>query len=239
VSNWWQIHLDQSYFAQAGRPPLLQHLWSLAIEEQFYLLFPPLFVLAVARFAHRNVRWFLIACSVASAVYMAILFTPFEDPSGAYYNTFARASGLLLGAVLAMVWAPWRERRRTGPGAVAAMNVTGVLGLALIVWFLTRVNAFDSFIYRGGFFLLDLVCVAVIAVLVHPSAWLGRVLGVPPLVGRPPSGSGRASRVRAATGRGDRGDRAVAHGADRLGAAAGGERPGPRRTRPGGDRPGR
>jgi peptidoglycan/LPS O-acetylase OafA/YrhL/lysophospholipase L1-like esterase len=181
VSNWWQIHLDQSYFAQAGRPPLLQHLWSLAIEEQFYLLFPPLFVLAVARFAHRNVRWFLIACSVASAVYMAILFTPFEDPSGAYYNTFARASGLLLGAVLAMVWAPWRERRRTGPGAVAAMNVTGVLGLALIVWFLTRVNAFDSFIYRGGFFLLDLVCVAVIAVLVHPSAWLGRVLGVPPL----------------------------------------------------------
>ncbi len=181
VSNWWQIHLDQSYFAQAGRPPLLQHLWSLAIEEQFYLLFPPLFVLAIARFAHRNIRWFLIGCSVASAVYMAILFTPFEDPSGAYYNTFARASGLLLGAVLAMVWAPWRERRRTGAGAVAAMNVTGVLGLAIIAWFLIRVNAFDSFIYRGGFFLLDVVCVVVIAVLVHPSAWLGRALGVAPL----------------------------------------------------------
>ena len=181
VSNWWQIHLDQSYFAQAGRPPLLQHLWSLSIEEQFYLVFPPLFVLAVARWNHRSIRWFLIACSVASAIYMAILFTPFEDPSGAYYNTFARASGLLLGAVLAMFWAPWRQRRRTGPGAVAAMNLSGFLGLVVIVWFITRVNAFDSFIYRGGFFLLDLVCLVVIAVIVHPSASLGRVLGLAPL----------------------------------------------------------
>jgi len=181
VSNWWQIHLDQSYFAQAGRPPLLQHLWSLSIEEQFYLIFPPLFVLAVARFTHRSIRWFLIGCSIASAIYMAILFTPFEDPSGAYYNTFSRASGLLLGAVLAMFWAPWRQRRSTGPGAVAAMNVSGLLGVVVIVWFVTRVNAFDSFIYRGGFLLLDLVCVVVIAVIVHPSALLGRFLGVAPL----------------------------------------------------------
>jgi uncharacterized membrane protein YgcG len=122
-----------------------------------------------------------VGLAVASAIYMAVLYSPFEDPSAAYFNTFARASGLLLGAMLAMVWAPWRERRQSGPGAGAALDITGVLGLAIIVWFLTRVNAFDSFIYRGGFFLLDLVCIVVIAVVVHPSAWLGRVLGVAPL----------------------------------------------------------
>jgi len=181
VSNWWQIHLDQSYFAQAGRPPLLQHLWSLAIEEQFYIFFPPIFILCVARFAHRKVRWTLVGLAVASAIYMAVLYSPFEDPSAAYFNTFARSSGLLLGAMLAMVWAPWRERRRSGTGAGAALDITGVLGLAIIAWFFTRVNAFDSFIYRGGFFVLDVVCIVVIAVAVHPSAWLGKALGVAPL----------------------------------------------------------
>lgn len=184
VSNWWQIHLDESYFAKAGRPPLLQHLWSLSIEEQFYLVFPPLLILALSRLAHRRVRQVLIGCAIASAVYMAILYQPFTDPSRAYYNTFARGSGLLLGAVLALVWAPWRSTSRRGAaaGAGAALNVTGILGLVVIAWFFTRVNAFDPFIYRGGFFLLDLVCIAVIAVLVHPAASLSKVLGLPPLV---------------------------------------------------------
>jgi peptidoglycan/LPS O-acetylase OafA/YrhL len=182
VHNWWQIAQDQSYFAQAGRPPLLQHLWSLSIEEQFYLLFPPLLALALARFVRNRVVWVLVGLALASSVWMAILYEPFTDPSRVYYSTFTRASGLLLGAVLALVWAPWRTRGRAAPSAGPALNVAGVLGLALIAWFFTRVNAFDPFIYRGGFLLLDLVCLVVIAVLVHPAASIGRVLGLPPLV---------------------------------------------------------
>lgn len=181
VSNWWQIFLNESYFAQAGRPPLLQHLWSLAVEEQFYLLFPPLFALAVSRFSHRRVRIGLLALAVASAVEMAILFDPGTDPSRVYYGTDTRASGLLLGALLAMVWTPWRSRQPAAPGARATLNVAGVAGLALVAWFFLRVNAFDPFIYRGGFFLLDLVCLVVIAVVVHPAASLSKVLAWAPL----------------------------------------------------------
>ena len=181
VSNWWQIYLSESYFAQAGRPPLLQHLWSLAIEEQFYLVFPPLFALALARRGRKVTRWVLIGLALASSAWMAIRFEEFTDPSNVYYSTFTRASGLLLGAVLALSWAPWRTRGRAAPGAGTALNVTGVLGLAIIAWFFTRVNAFDPFIYRGGFLLLDIVCVVVIAVLVHPTAGLSTALGWAPL----------------------------------------------------------
>jgi peptidoglycan/LPS O-acetylase OafA/YrhL len=180
VFNWWQIFLQESYFASAGRPPLLQHLWSLAVEEQFYLLFPPLFLLAYRRWGRDVARWGLLGVAVASAVWMAILFDP-VDPSRVYYGTDTRLSGLLLGAVLALSWSPWRSNRRPAPGAGAALDATGVLGLAVLAWFFLRVNEFDPFMYRGGFLVLDVVCLVLIAVLVHPSARLSRVLGSRPL----------------------------------------------------------
>ncbi len=182
VSNWWQIYLNESYFAQAGRPPLLQHLWSLAIEEQFYLVFPPLFGLAMVRFGRRVTQWGLLVLALMSAGWMAIQFKEFTDPSRIYYSTFTRASGLLMGALLAVVWAPWRTRGRPARQAGAVLNGVGVLGLVVIAWFFTRVNAYDAFVYRGGMFLLDVVCVVVIAVLVHPATNLGVVLGSKPLV---------------------------------------------------------
>ena len=88
-----------------------------------------------------------------------------------------------MGAVLALSWAPWRTVvRPVAKQAGVVLNLTGVLGLVIIAWFFTRVNAFDAFIYRGGMFLLDIVCVVVIAVLVHPAARLDVVLGLRPLV---------------------------------------------------------
>jgi peptidoglycan/LPS O-acetylase OafA/YrhL len=182
VYNWWQILLDESYFAQAGRPPLLQHLWSLAVEEQFYLLFPPLFALGLVKLGHVRVRLALLVTALASAAWMAFLYEPFVDTSRVYYGTDTRLSGLLLGCLLAMVWSPWRSRTPAAPQAGPVLDIVGVAGLVAIGWFLTRVNAFDPFIYRGGFLLLDIVCITVIAVLVHPAARLSRVLGWAPLV---------------------------------------------------------
>ena len=182
VYNWWQIFLDQSYFAQAGRPPLLQHLWSLAVEEQFYLIFPPIFALCLAKFGHLRVRWVVVGTGIASAALMALLYKEGEDTSFIYYATFTRLSGLLLGAFLAMVWTPWRSRRPAAPQAGPVLDVVGAVGLVVIAWFMLRVNAFDPFIYRGGFLLLDIVCITVIAVLVHPAARLSNVLSWAPLV---------------------------------------------------------
>ncbi len=181
VSNWWQIYLNESYFAQAGRPPLLQHLWSLAIEEQFYVVFPALFAMGMARAGRRRMAWILGGLALASAAWMAFRFEEFTDPSAVYYSTFTRASGLLVGALLAVLWAPWRTRGRAAASAGVTLDTVGVAGLLIIAWFFMRVNAFDAFIYRGGMLLLDIVCVVVIAVLVHPASRLHKVLGLAPL----------------------------------------------------------
>ncbi len=182
VSNWWQIFLDESYFAQAGRPPVLQHLWSLAVEEQFYIIFPALFVWLISRTGRNTTRNVLLGVALASAVWMAVLYDPYTDPSRVYYGTDTRLSGLLLGAMLAVVWTPWRSRREAARAAGPVLNVAGVAAMVLLAWFFLRVNEFDPFVYRGGFLLLDVVCIVLIAVLVHPASNLSRFLAVGPLV---------------------------------------------------------
>lgn len=182
VSNWWNIWLQESYFAQAGRPPLLRHLWSLAVEEQFYIIFPPLFALALHRVKMSSIQIGLIVLSLASALGMALLFEPYTDPSRVYYGTDTRAAGMLVGALLATFWAPWRSKRSAHPNAGMTLDVVGVVSALALVGFLTKVNEFDSFIYRGGFLLLDVVCIILIAVLVHPSARFAMVLSFKPLV---------------------------------------------------------
>ncbi len=111
VTNWLLIFQDQSYFETFGRPEALQHLWSLAIEEQFYLLWPIIFLFGMRWLRH---RWFavLVAMGVlVSTAAMWLLYEPLEDPSRIYYGTDTRAAGLLLGALLAFVWRPWLEKR--------------------------------------------------------------------------------------------------------------------------------
>ena len=108
TSNWYQILHHVSYFAAAGRagaPPPLDHLWSLAIEEQFYLIWPLIVWCVIARLATRRAR---VACALTgaavSALVMTIQYTPGGDPSAVYYGTDTHASALLIGAALALAW---------------------------------------------------------------------------------------------------------------------------------------
>src|SRR5215212_4247115 len=115
VTNWYLIFGQQSYFESVGRPSVLQHLWSLAVEEQFYLIWP--IVLAVGLgwgTVWRRQRLVLMVALVgaaSSAVMMALMYTPGVDPSRIYFGTDTRATGLLCGAALAFLWSPGDKYR--------------------------------------------------------------------------------------------------------------------------------
>jgi peptidoglycan/LPS O-acetylase OafA/YrhL len=182
VSNWWYAFQHVSYFASFGPPSPLGHLWSLAVEEQFYLVWPLLLILAL-RFVQR--RWLLIGLVVlgalASAWAMAAIFQPGTDPTRVYEGTDTRAFQLLIGASLAFVWP---SRRLTGPISAfrrRGLDALGAVGIAVIVVMLIDTTEYETFLYRGGMVILSLATVAVVAVLAHPSTLLGRILGAPPL----------------------------------------------------------
>jgi peptidoglycan/LPS O-acetylase OafA/YrhL len=191
VMNWYLIFNHKSYFETVGRPSMLQHLWSLAVEEQFYILWP-VFLLLMLRFWRRRIVVIVtLAGALASAAWMAILYRPDVDPSRVYYGTDTRATGLLIGAALAFVWVParlaQRDQRAATPVAAVGMmplllDIVGVAALCGVIGFLCRADEFAPVLYRGGFVLLDLCTAVLIAVLVHPRAHLGLyVLGVAPL----------------------------------------------------------
>jgi len=189
VNNWWQIFHGQSYFARFGPPSPLGHLWSLAVEEQFYFIWPFLLLLGV-RFIPERARPFSIRprlatvtflVATASAIEMALLYQPTFDASRIYDGTDTRAFGLLFGAALAMVWPSRALTRRVTPTAVAILDVLGAVGLLTIAVLVWRTTQYSAFVYRGGIVLLSLATVLVVAVCAHPATRVGRALGWNPL----------------------------------------------------------
>jgi peptidoglycan/LPS O-acetylase OafA/YrhL len=177
ISNWYSILVHQSYFEAVGRPPLLRHLWSLGIEAQFYALWPPALLLALRLGRIRRLWVGSLAGALASAWLMALLFQPDADPSRVYYGTDTRASGLLIGAALALAPAKWLL---DVPSAVCGGAVCAALiGLGLLC---ARLTEFDPFLYRGGFLTVDALSALAIAATVHHRGRLGRaVLEIRPL----------------------------------------------------------
>ena len=183
VTNWFFIFSDKSYFEFAGRPSLVQHLWSLAVEEQFYLIWPLLFVGGMKLLGRTKLFFAVLAGAIASTLLMAALYQPGVDASRVYYGTDTRAGGLLFGAALAFFWGPNRLRDQVGRFAPLLLDLVGAVALATLLWMMWATDQYrdaDS-LYRGGFAKVALVTVVVIAVAVHPAARLGRLLGCRPL----------------------------------------------------------
>ena len=186
VTNWFLIVREVSYFESFGRPPLLQHMWSLAVEEQFYILWPLIFTFGLmilrGRDPKRSIRSFfaiVVVGIVASTLLMGFLHTPFEDPSRVYYGSDTRAAGILVGVALSLVWIPWRLSPILPGRKRAVLNAAGFVALAALMTILATADEFSTLLYRGGFLATSLVTAAVIAVTVHPAASLGRILENP------------------------------------------------------------
>ena len=174
VENWFLVFRNLSYFQSAGRQPLLQHVWSLAVEEQFYLLWPLILVFALARWgkSSRALLVGILAGVAVSTIEMAILYHPYSDPSRVYYGTDTRVAALLLGAALAFVWAPWRLVGKTGRNAAVLLDVVAVISAFVLFWMFLNVDYFDPNLWRGGFLLAAMASAVLIAATVHPASRL-------------------------------------------------------------------
>jgi peptidoglycan/LPS O-acetylase OafA/YrhL len=182
VSNWWFIFHHVSYFARFGPPSPLGHLWSLAIEEQFYLVWP-LVILVGMRWIHTKRTLILVTLAMAagSALEMAVLFSPDGDPTRVYDGTDTRAFALLIGAALAFGLPRNRTFAAVTPSARRLLNFVGgasLLGILMMFW---HTNQYEPFLYEGGMVLLSILTALVIAVTIHPGSQLRSILGWEPL----------------------------------------------------------
>lgn len=187
VNNWWLVLRDVSYFAQFEAPGPLNHLWSLSVEEQFYIVWPILVLLGcrVLRGPARRLRPRLgaaiLALALMSSAVMALLYRATGDPSRVYYGTDTRAAELLVGAALAAVWPSRSLQRRVTAAARTTIDAVGSVGLVVIAVMFLRAEALSPFLYRGGFLLLSLSVGLVVASVVHPASRLGPVVGCRPM----------------------------------------------------------
>ena len=194
VENWWAIGQDMSYFDRFGAPSPMSHLWSLAVEEQFYIIWPWLLLLLLkvspakdhGRQARRerirpNLAILTLVLATISAVLMAVLYTPGFDTNRVYLGTDTRAFALLFGAALAMVWPSRRLDRNLPFKARRNMDLLGVGSLLVIFLLIWQTTEFSPFLYRGGMVLLAIATTVLVAVLAHPATRLGPIIGCRPL----------------------------------------------------------
>ena len=186
-NNWWQIFNKVSYFEAAGVPSPFTHCWSLAIETQFYLIYPlillGIYKLAKSRGEGRAKRGLLFAgvtllLALISVILMIVLFDPQQDASRVYYGTDTRAFSLLFGALLAILWEYQMVPRRLS----ASVNmVLGSVSFAVLLVMTIAINGSSNFWYRGGQFVGTILTVLVIYTVSGRKTWLSRFLSNPVL----------------------------------------------------------
>ncbi|EGQ3762711.1 acyltransferase family protein [Staphylococcus pseudintermedius] len=177
VSNWWYIMQNVDYFEQFAVQPL-KHLWSLAIEEQFYLVFP-IVLLSLLSFIRRlkSIRIIFLILLVISMIAMMVLYVPNENVAHVYFGTDTRIQTLLMGVLLALVWPPFQLKAKVNRQMRTMIDTAGVVGLAILFICFKFVSETNSILYYGGFFLISTVTLLVIASSVHPSGYFAKFLG--------------------------------------------------------------
>lgn len=172
--NWYEILNGQSYFQTfAGSASPFTHLWTLAIEGQFYLIWPLLVVFLLKLFRNKKgVFYVSIGLSLLSVILMAFLFKPGVDPSRVYYGTDTRMFSILLGSALAVLWPSDKVMLGFGKPQIRFFNIVGTIGAVGMLSLIFLMGAQSNFLYRGGMLLFSFFTIlSMWAILANAGSW--------------------------------------------------------------------
>ena len=177
--NWWLVAKEQDYFEAIGRPPLLQHTWSLAVESQFYLVWPIILLLVLKRFGKKVIPFAALLIALVSAsllFYVSLQLDASSDVSHIYFGTDTHSVGLFLGSALAVSWIPQNFKSEVSKRAQNFVDFIGVFGLIGILASFLLIDESSPTAYKIAFPLAAIFGVAIITSIVHPASRFAPIL---------------------------------------------------------------
>ena len=185
--NWWLVFRETDYFEAIGRPPLLQHTWSLGVEAQFYLVWPLILLLVLRYFGKNKIPGAALLIAAFSGIALLVVSLQIDAASTSkvshvYFGTDTHSIGLFLGAALAVRWIPQNLQEQVSRKAQDFIDGIGVFGFLGIIAAFLFIEESDPTLYKLAFPLAGLFGCAIITSIVHPASRFAPILSSKPFV---------------------------------------------------------
>ena len=179
--NWWLVFRHTDYFEAIGRPPLLQHTWSLGVEAQFYLVWPLILLLVLRYFGKNKIPGAALLIAAFSGIALFVVSLQVDAASGSqvshvYFGTDTHSIGLFLGAALAVRWIPQNLQETVSRKAQDFVDLIGAFGFLGIIAAFLFIDETDPTLYKLAFPLAGIFGCAILTSIVHPASRFAPIL---------------------------------------------------------------